>query len=203
MSEFFSPPTRKLPAAPTSPPPALPPTLVPPIPNTRNRALTESHTSGKLLAVTSEPQLSKYNTVRGAPTPVTSNATTATTITNANVDINNLQTTNLSQKATLHRNEMKRTATYAVERAGQDKEYLSFIFYYITSLILSISYQVRREVRKPTVGLDKLLLSIHLLDKSNKMVVATDDFRVQVRTLFGYQHILINCCHKGLIICFR
>ena len=41
-------------------------------------------------------------------------------------------------------------------------------------------YQMRREVRKPTAGLSKLLLTIHLVDGSNKLVVATEDFRVQV-----------------------
>lgn len=41
------------------------------------------------------------------------------------------------------------------------------------------TYQVRREVRKPTVGLTKVILNINLIDKSNKMVVATEDFRIQ------------------------
>eukprot|EP00026_Physarum_polycephalum_P016008 Phypoly_transcript_16829.p1 GENE.Phypoly_transcript_16829~~Phypoly_transcript_16829.p1 ORF type:complete len:279 (+),score=38.43 Phypoly_transcript_16829:121-837(+) len=58
---------------------------------------------------------------------------------------------------------LKRASTYGMARIDPEKE----------------GYQLQREVRKPTAGLPKLLLTIYLIDGSNKLVVATEDFRVQ------------------------
>lgn len=76
---------------------------------------------------------------------------------------------------------MRRATSFAIARTASHNEY-PFAMSSSESLML-ISYRVQREIRKPTEGFVKLMFSIHLLDKSHKKVLVTEDFTVQVRIL--------------------